>query len=542
MAGNLHNIIFLCLGLIVCVSLLTVLARKFKIAYPIFLVLAGLFISLIPGVPAIHLEPELIFVVILPPVLFDAAHEMSLKSLWKWRRIISVMALGYVLFTATAVAFVSVWLIPGFTLSQGFLLGAIISPPDASAVMAVLRYSKLPKSTMAILEGESLLNDATSLTLFRFALAAITTQHFVWHEAVTGFGLVVFSGVAIGLAFGGLSYAIYKWLPTDANVDIAISVALPYLMYLSAEAVDSSGVLAVVSGGLLVAYQTHFVFSHKSRLKSASLWSSVVFILNAVVFFLIGLQLPQIIRALGRSGLLTATGYALIITIIVILVRLLSGLFSSVFTTYISRYITVAAKRPGWRLPVLSSWAGMRGVVSLASASAIPLLLPDGQAFPHRNLILFITFTVILATLIGQGLSLPWMIRKLDPKPFENLKSDHQQMLEIELELYAAAEEELNLKHKSDVDTNVLLQYRGEYLRHKLQLLKDANSNDGTRQKAMRRLDHFSEIMTRIIARERHELHSFRRRSEYDDDVIAFIEHRLDLEEEQLQRDKDQDT
>ncbi|TKT89310.1 Na+/H+ antiporter [Dyadobacter frigoris] len=539
MTGHLHNIIFLCLGLIVCVSLLTVAAQKAKIAYPIFLVLAGLCISLIPGVPAIHLEPELIFIVILPPVLFDAAHEISLKSLWKWRRIISVMALGYVLFTATAVAFVSVWIIPGFTLSQGFLLGAIISPPDASAVMAVLKYSRLPKSTMAILEGESLLNDATSLTLFRFALVAISTQHFIWHEAFTGFGLVVISGIAIGLAFGGLSYAIYKWLPTDANVDIAISIALPYLMYLSAEAVNSSGVLAVVSGGLLVAYQTHFVFSHKSRLKSASLWSSIVFILNAVVFFLIGLQLPEIIKAVGRSGLAMATGYALIITFIVILVRLLAGLFSSVFTTYISRYITVAAKRPGWRIPVLSSWAGMRGIVSLASASAIPLLLPDGQAFPHRNLILFITFMVILVTLIGQGLSLPWMIRILDPKPLEDLKSDHQQLLEIELELYQVAAEELNFNHQQDIDKNVLLQYRGEYLKHKLQILKDANSDDGTRQKAMQRLEHFREIMAKVINRERLQLHSFRKKTEYDDDIVAFVEHRLDLEEEQLQSDKE---
>ncbi|GLU57089.1 Na+/H+ antiporter [Dyadobacter frigoris] len=449
------------------------------------------------------------------------------------------MALGYVLFTATAVAFVSVWIIPGFTLSQGFLLGAIISPPDASAVMAVLKYSRLPKSTMAILEGESLLNDATSLTLFRFALVAISTQHFIWHEAFTGFGLVVISGIAIGLAFGGLSYAIYKWLPTDANVDIAISIALPYLMYLSAEAVNSSGVLAVVSGGLLVAYQTHFVFSHKSRLKSASLWSSIVFILNAVVFFLIGLQLPEIIKAVGRSGLAMATGYALIITFIVILVRLLAGLFSSVFTTYISRYITVAAKRPGWRIPVLSSWAGMRGIVSLASASAIPLLLPDGQAFPHRNLILFITFMVILVTLIGQGLSLPWMIRILDPKPLEDLKSDHQQLLEIELELYQVAAEELNFNHQQDIDKNVLLQYRGEYLKHKLQILKDANSDDGTRQKAMQRLEHFREIMAKVINRERLQLHSFRKKTEYDDDIVAFVEHRLDLEEEQLQSDKE---
>ncbi|RYE27401.1 MAG: Na+/H+ antiporter [Sphingobacteriaceae bacterium] len=537
MSESFHDIIFLCVGLVLCVSLLTVLAQKIKMAYPIFLVLAGLLISMIPDVPEIHLEPELIFIVILPPVLFDAAHEISLKSLWRWRRVISFMALGYVLVTATAVAFVSHWLIPGFTLSQGFLLGAIISPPDAAAAMAVLKFTNLSKSTRAILEGESLLNDATSLTLFRFALAAITTHHFVWHEAVMNFGVVVISGIAIGLAFGLLSYVIYKWLPTNANLDIAFSIALPYLMYLSAEELNSSGVLAVVSGGLLVAYQTHFVFSHQSRLKAAALWTSVVFILNAVVFFLIGLQLPEIIKSVQGTGIGKAVLYALVISLLVIIVRLISGIVSSVFTRYISRYITVAAKNPGWRLPFVGSWAGMRGVVSLASASAIPLLLPNGQAFPGRDLILFITFVVILVTLIGQGLSLPWIIRLLNPKPIEDVRSDHQQLLEIELELYQVAEQELNTNHHQDTSKNELLRYRGDYLRRKVELLKEANSDDGTRKYALERLEHFREVMNKVTDRERTMLHTFRKKPDYDDDVIAFIERRLDLEEEQLQRD-----
>ncbi len=532
-----HNIIFLCLGLILCVSLLTVLAQKIKIAYPIFLVLAGLLISVIPGVPKIHLEPELIFTVILPPVLFNAAHEISLKSLWRWRRMISFMALGYVLATATAVAFISHWLIPGFTLSQGFLLGAIISPPDAAAAMSVLKFTNLSKNIVAILEGESLLNDATSLTLFRFALAAITTHHFVWHEAVINFGVVVVSGIAIGLVFGLLFYAIYKWLPTNANVDIAFSIALPYLMYLTAEELNSSGVLAVVSGGLFVAYQTHFVFSHQSRLKAAALWTSLVFILNAVVFFLIGLQLPEIIKSVQGTGVGKAALYALTISLLVIIVRLISGMASSVFTHYISRYITVVSKNSGWRLPFVGSWIGMRGVVSLASASAIPLLLPNGQAFPGRNLILFITFVVILVTLIGQGLSLSWVIRLLNPHFIEEIRSDQQQLLEIELELSRVADQELNINHQQDTSKNELLKYRGDYLKSRVSLLKEANSNDGTRKHALERMEHFREIMNKVTDRERSMLHTFRKKADYDDDVIAFVERRLDLEEEQLQRD-----
>lgn len=187
MSGHLPTLLLLCLGLVFSVSLLVVVAQKLKVAYPVFLVLAGLGISFVPMIPTVRIDPELVFLVILPPVLFDAAINMSLKALWKWRRIITVMAFGFVLFTATAVALVSYWLIPGFTLSQGFLLGAIISPPDAAAAIAVLKYTRLPKSMVAILEGESLLNDATSLTLFRFALAAITTHQFVWHQAVTSF-------------------------------------------------------------------------------------------------------------------------------------------------------------------------------------------------------------------------------------------------------------------------------------------------------------------------------------------------------------------
>ncbi|QHV98509.1 Na+/H+ antiporter [Spirosoma endbachense] len=537
MPGHLQSLILLCLGLTFCVSLLVVLAQKLKIAYPVFLVLAGLLVSFVPAIPAIHIDPELVFLVILPPILFDAAQNMSLKALWKWRRIISVLALGYVLATATAVAFVSHWLIPGFTLSQGFLLGAIISPPDAAAAVSVLKFTKLPKGVVSVLEGESLLNDATSLTLFRFALAAITTHQFVWYEAVTGFSLVVVSGIGIGLAFGLLSYAIYKWLPTNANLDVAFSIVLPYLMYITAEAVHSSGVLAVVSGGLFIAYQIHFVFPHQSRLKAAALWSSVVFILNAVVFFLIGLQLNEITGSIQNMSIWTALNYALVVTIVVIVVRMISGFTSTVFTRYISRFIRVAQSRPGWRNPVVAGWVGMRGVVSLASASAIPLLLPNGQPFPNRPLFLFITFVVIIVTLVGQGLTLPWVIRRVKPKELADAKSDDQQRLEIDLALYKAAFEELQSVYQADIEKSVLLQHRVQFIKHKLHLLKEANSDDGTRQQAILLLGHFQKIMLNVTEQERKKLHSFRRLPDYDDDVIRLVEHRLDLEEELLEGD-----
>lgn len=539
MSGQLYNLLLLCLGLIFSVSLLVVVAQRVKMAYPMFLVLAGLAVSFVPMLPTIRIDPDLVFLVILPPVLFDAAVNMSLKGLWKWRRIIMVMAFGFVLFTATAVALVSHWLIPGFTLSQGFLLGAIISPPDAAAAVAVLRFIRLPKSMLAILEGESLLNDATSLTLFRFALAAITTHQFVWHEAVTGFGLVVVSGIGIGIAFGLLNYAIYKWLPTNANLDVAFSIVSPYLMYLTAEAVHSSGVLAVVSGGLMTAYQMHFIISHQSRLKAAALWSSVVFIPNAVVFFLIGLQLPQITEAVRTVPIGTAIEYALIITVVIILTRMMAGAFSTMFTTFISRYITVAQSRPGWRNPIIVSWVGMRGVVSLASALSIPLVLPNHQPFPNRDLLLFITFVVIVITLVGQGLTLPWIIKKVKPEEFPGAKSDDQQRLEIELALYETASHTLGSAYTDDVRDNSLLGHRHKFIKHKLKLLQDANSDDGTRQRANELIAHFKQIMMTVTETERTQLHTFRKQPDYDDDVIRSVEHRLDLEEEQLQEEDD---
>jgi Na+/H+ antiporter len=528
----MHEILLLCLGLIISVSFLVVLANKLKIAYPIFLVIAGLGISFIPGIPNIHINPDLVFLIILPPILFDAAQNTSWKALWKWRRIVSVMALGYVLLTATAVAFVSYALIPGFTLAQGFLLGAIISPPDAAAATSVLQFTKLPKGIVSILEGESLLNDATSLTVFRFALAAIISSNFVWYHAASGFVLVVVSGIGIGLILGLLFYAIYRWLPTTSNLDIAFSLALPYIIYITAEEVHSSGVLAVVSGGLLISYKNHFVLSHSSRLRSNAIWPSIVFILNAVVFFLIGLQLPEITNGIKSASLYDAFHIALIITFVVVAVRILSGVFSSWFTRFISKYITVAQNRPGWRNPLIVSWLGMRGVVSLASALSIPLML-DSKPFPNRNLILFITFIVIIVTLVFQGFSLPWLIKWVKPEPLSEDKADDQQILEIELALISAAVERIDSKYHVDLE-NTLLKNKLGLLKYKVDLYAGSVDDEEKKASANKMIRHFKHVMTDIIEHERKKLHTFRTKDGYDDDIIRLIENRLDLEEEGL--------
>ena len=535
----MYEIVLICMGLILSVSFLVLLARKFKIPYPIFLTVAGLALSFIPRIPVVHIDPNLIFFVILPPILFDAAQNTSWKALWKWRRIISVMALGFVLLTATAVAFIAHWLIPGFTLAEGFLLGAIISPPDAAAATAVLQYVKMPKGMIAILEGESLLNDATSLTIFKFALAAILSNHFVWYEAVGSFFLVTLSGIGIGLAFGLIFYLIYKYMPTTSNLDVALSLVLPYLIYITAEKLESSGVLAVVSGGLYIAYQNHFIFGHSSRLKSNAIWPAIIFILNAIIFFTIGLQFPGITAGIKNMPLPGAIKIALLITLVIIVVRLFAGYASAIFTRFISRYITVAQARPGWRNPLIIGWAGMRGVVSLASALAIPLTLTDKSAFPHRNLILFITLIAIITTLVGQGLLLPWVVRKVKPEPVGDEKSEDIQMVEIDLELQKAALTELKETHAADLDGNELLVNRMELLKYKVQLYSDLLNEPGKKKDVKRTIDRFKKVMVRITEHERGQLHAFRRKDGFDDDIIRLVEKRLDLEEERLEEEED---
>jgi len=258
-------------------------------------------------------------------------------------------------------------------------------------------------------------------------------------------------------------------------------------------------------------------------------FTALVFILNTTVFFVIGLQLPAIMQHVKDGQLVQSIITALIISLVVILVRLFSGLFSSVFTRFIGRYITVAQRRPGWRNPVISSFVGMRGVVSLASALSVPLLLPGGRAFPSRDIILFITFIVIIITLVGQGLLLPWLIRRVKPQFLAGEKTNEQQILEIETRLYQSAISKLNEKYVNDIENNEILRNRHELYNFKVQLL----SSDCVGEK----IAHFKKIMIEVIEHERRVLHSFRKKKGYDDDVIRIIENRLDLEEERLEEE-----
>jgi CPA1 family monovalent cation:H+ antiporter len=400
------------LGLLVAVAILALLAKKLPIPYPILLVLGGLSLALVPGLPPVRLEPDLVFVLFLPPLLYPAAIFTSWRDFRANLRPISLLAVGLVLFTTTAVGFLAHHFIPDFPLAAGFVLGAIISPPDAIAATAIAERLSVPRRIVTILEGESLVNDATALVAFRFAVAAVVTGSFSLAEAGGRFLLVAVGGILIGLVVGFLTAWIQKPID-DPPVEITISLLTPFAAYLPAEQLGVSGVLAVVTTGLYHGWRLPEITTSRTRLQAGPVWEMIEFLLNGFIFLLIGLQLPEVLRHLAGRSIPHLVWYAAVISLAVILVRIL-WVFPA---TYLPRLLFKGLRErdpyPDWRHVAIVAWTGMRGVVSLAAALALPLTLANGSPFPGRDLILFLTFIVILATLVVQGLSLPAIIRWL---------------------------------------------------------------------------------------------------------------------------------
>lgn len=528
----LQDNILLVISLLFGIAILTMISNKLKISYPILLVISGLLISMIPGVPAISLHPDLVFLIFLPPLLYAAAWNTSWKEFWKWKRPISLLAFGLVIFTSATVALVSNAIIPGFSLAFGFLLGGIISPPDAVAATSVLQGLRVPKRVTTILEGESLVNDASSLIVFRFALAAIITGHFELWNATRTFVLVAFMGIAVGLVIAGFIYMIHRFFPTTPSIDAAITLITPYIMYITAEHFHFSGVLAVVSGGLFLTYRSQEFFSYETRLHVAGLWDTLVFLLNGFVFILIGLQLPQIVNGLGSYSVGEAILYAIVISILTIIIRIIWVFPNAYLPRLLFKSIRETETRPGWRAVFLVAWSGMRGVVSLASALAIPLTL-NGEAFPHRNLILFITFVVILVTLVLQGLSLKPLIRILDI-PVADKEVEKKQALDLRVRLAESVLAYLDANYTEETQQNeAYKRVRDRYERmieitkRKLHSGEVGDENDSF-------LPQYRQMLIELVHIRRRELNYFRYKGEYSEDLIREREWELDLEEARL--------
>lgn len=518
----LHHFPFY-LGILILIILLILISNKIKVAYPIMLVLGGLAVSLLPGIPRIEVDPELIFLIFLPPLLYEAAWSISWKELWKWRRIVSSFAFVVVFLTAICVAFVANHFIPGFSLALGFLLGGIVSPPDAVSAGSIMKFVKVPSRFQSILEGESLFNDASSLIIFRFALAAVATGQFIWQDAALSFGWMVLAGAGVGVLLGFVFFKTHRLLPTNAEMDIVLTLVAPYTMYILAESIHSSGVLAVVSGGLFLANRKHLFLNSDSRIKGYSVWVSFSFILNGLVFILIGLGLPAITEGLEGTSLWTAIGYGSLITAVLVVTRMIAA-YGAVLVTLIMRYfIPVAERSPGFKAPFLLGWAGMRGVVSLAAALSIPKELADGSPFPQRNLILFITFVVILLTLVGQGLTLPLLIKRInmlkenEKLPDDSIYADLHRKLNRESLQYLKSQYAVELKNEA------ALQYMAQKWESGEDAAEGINLNGECKV-----------VMLEMINKQRDWLREWNKDESVHEPYVRRHLYRLDLEEERL--------
>src|SRR6185295_16354231 len=383
-------------------------------------------------------------------------------------------------------------------------------------------------SLVRIAEGESLLNDASSLIVFRFALAAVITGQFHFREAATSFLVVIVMGILVGLLVGISFYAVHRWLPTTPSVEIVLTLVNPYCMYYFAEHFHFSGVLAVVSGGLFLSSRRQSMLNFRSRIEGVNVWSNLVFVLNGLIFLLIGLQLPSITRQLGDTSLGEAILYGLIISFVLLLTRLLCTLGASLFTRLMSRVITVADPNPGWRGPLILGWAGMRGVVSLAAALSIPLLISEGQPFPYRNLILFITFVVILVTLVLQGLTLPWLIGKIKPEE-RNAIPEREQELVIQKKIAKASLHFLDERYDKDRKQNEHLDNLFARLQIDLRSLDhQLEESNETRENSSKS---YQSIYLKMLERQRQLLNEMNRLAEFDEELIRKYLTLIDIEE-----------
>jgi CPA1 family monovalent cation:H+ antiporter len=419
---------------------LTAIANKRKLPYPILLVAAGLIIGFVPQLPNLALDPDVVFVIILPPLLYDAASKTSWHEFRTSIRPISALAITLVFFTTLAVAATAHYLIPGFSWPLAFVLGAVVSPPDAVAASGTIKGLGLNKKVITILEGESLVNDASALIAYRYAVMAVTTGTFIFWKAGVEFLLVAGVGIIIGIVTGYLFVLAHKKIENNPIVETSLTLLSPFVSYLAAEQFHMSGVLAVVSTGLVISWRAPEVFSYQTRIRTRVLWDTLIFILHGFVFILIGLQLPSIIKDLGRYPFSEMLGYGLLISLVTIVVRIIwvfAGAYWQNFFKKGKKNADTLANNDKqdntWKNVLVVAWTGTRGVISLAAALALPLVLQDGTLFPKRHSIIFLAFVVIFVTLVVQGLSLPLLIRWLKIKPQDNTAAE-----EKELQLYLA--------------------------------------------------------------------------------------------------------
>jgi CPA1 family monovalent cation:H+ antiporter len=505
------------------------LARRINIAPAILLLLAGIALAFVPGMPAVELPPELVLLVVLPPLIYSASVAMSWREFKSNLRPIILLSVGCVIFTAFAVAAATHYLI-GLPWGTGFLLGAIVAPPDVVAPLAIARKLGMPRRILVVLEGEGLANDATALILYRFAVAAISTGLFSLPKATGTFAAIVVCEILFGVAVGWLSLRA-RHRARDPQVEITLSLITPYLAYWIPEHLGGSGVIATVACGLYISWNGPLFISSATRLQGIFFWDLVIFLVEGLLFLLTGFQMRLLFeksKAFPLQDILLTTA---LVAVIVIVAR-----FAWVYpATYLPRLLSRRTRdrdpSPSWQAVFVVAFTGVRGAVSLAAALALPFALPGGEAFPHRDMILFVAFGVIFITLVGLGLGLPPVARWLGVT--RDGRTEH--LAEHEAEI-AARREALDAALKSlDAITDdrelsdevvKLLRARHEVRSNQLPDVLDPDAHD---------VSAAGTALTReLIAAERKFIHALLRDGRITDETRRRIERDLDLEEASL--------
>ena len=502
------------------------LANRIRVPYPIVLVIVGIGMGSVYGWPTLRLDPNLVLAIVIPAVLYPAAITTSWRDFRAMRRPIFLLAVGLVVTTTLAVGLAFRWLVPQVPWAVAFTLGAIVSPPDAVAATAVLRRFRLPRRMVTLLEGESLVNDATGLVLYRFAVAAVLTGVFSSWSLLGQFTLVAIGGGVSGVAMGWLTTRLQERL-RDPMLELALSLTTPFATYWMCEELQLSGVLGVVAVGLYRARWSHASGAALARLNIRTVWSAILFVVNSLIFVLIGIQLPVIGKSLmSHQARSWPQVLALIaaLSLVAIAVR-----FLWIFTaTYGVRWIVPSIRRSDPASPQLStlvSWCGMRGVVSLAAALALPVVLPDGTPFPERDLVILLTFGIVFVTLVGQGLTLPPLIRAL------RLESDSSGETEAELARAAMCQAAVRAVDKMVAEHGVSA--------HEAVAVKRFFSSRATgRSGRQPAVDDEARLWLCAVAAQRAALLKLWRSDEIGDDVLTRLEREIDLTEAHLAGDE----
>lgn len=529
--AGIHAAELIALILLILVVLFAVLAQRLKTPYPIVLVIAGLALSFVPAVPKIQLNPQVVFLVVLPPLLYSGAWQTSWRDFRQNFVSIFMLAVGLVAFTAVGVAYAAPWVFPAFDWRLGFVLGAVLSTTDAIAATAIARRVGLPKRIVDILEGESLVNDATGLVALAFAVALVVTgERPSASQSIARLLFLICVGIVIGLAIGFFVEWIERRID-DGPIEITLSVVVPYVAYLTAESAHASGVMAVIACGLYLSRKSSEFFSPTVRLQAWAVWDSLTFVLNGLVFMAIGLQLPYVISDLKDYKLSTLVFYGLALSAILILLRLIWMYPGTFIANRIRRKLLKQnAPMPAPRQIFVVGWTGMRGVVALAAAISLPEVLNNGTEFPQRDMIIFLTFAVIIVTLVGQGLTLPPLIRALG---LAGTHASHEEEHRARQKILRVALDRLNKERaKDNEEFSEVYDALVKLYQTKIEKFEDENRPET--QRAREHIEKHSHLMREMIRVERRAAVHLRDEGEISDELLRQLERELDLSEERI--------